>query len=98
MALKSVAKVAFARGPAVEAARVGPEEHAMSRSGNTTISLQTQLYLRIALQHVPKRARSVQAYVTFWVTAGDLIDRALDSTNDPQELIAALQKIVARDT
>ena len=94
MAHNLVAKPA--RGPAGEAARVGPEEHVMSRPGYTTLALPTELHARIAARHVPKRARSVTAYVTFWANAGDLIDQALDKTDDPQELMAALRKIVSR--
>lgn len=96
MAPKPVAKTVPARGRAGEAARVGLEEQEMSRPGYTTIALPTALHARIAARHVPKRARSVTAYVAFWVKAGDLIDTALDNTNDPQELMTALRDIVAR--
>jgi hypothetical protein len=96
MAPKQVARTVPARGRAGEAARVGLEEQDMSRAGYTTIALPTSLHARIAARHVPKKARSVTAFVIFWTTAGDLIDQALDKTDDPQELMAALRSIVAR--
>lgn len=44
----------------------------------TTVAIPKELYDEIRSHFVPKRAKSVQAYVAFWARAGSLIDRALE--------------------
>jgi hypothetical protein len=81
----------LARAPAGEAARHGPGETSMSRPGWTTIAIPRELHAEITKLHIPKKAKSVQAYIIFWAKAGSLIDRALAASSDPAQLMAALK-------
>jgi hypothetical protein len=65
-----------------------------SRTGWTTIAIPNDVVSEIQRRHIPRRARSVQAYVNEWVKAGNLIDQALESSTDPRHLITVLQSIL----
>ena len=49
----------------------------MTREGWTNIAIPTELADDIKRLHVPSRAKSVQAYVTFWARLGCIVDTAL---------------------
>ncbi|HUR24955.1 MAG TPA: hypothetical protein VM327_02945 [Candidatus Thermoplasmatota archaeon] len=76
-----------------EAARRGPGTP-MTRTGWTTVAIPTELYDDIRKHHVPGRAKSVQAYVQFWVRVGSLIDRALAATPDKGDVTERVLQVL----
>lgn len=90
-AATTTTKPRAARAPKPEAARRGSEGPDMSRTGWTTIAIPNELHAEITKHHIPGRARSVQAYIIFWARAGSLIDRAVDSSSDPRQLLTVLE-------
>jgi hypothetical protein len=66
-----------ARPPLGAAPRTAPDGIPMTREGWTNIAIPAELAADIKRLHVPDRAKSVQAYVTFWARLGCIVDTAL---------------------
>lgn len=94
MVSKSTTVPDRASPPSFGSAKPGPGSEKLSRAGYKTVSLQAELYERIQDQ-LPKHAKSVQAYVTFWCRVGVIIDDALDQELPGSELVTKVMEALA---